>query len=288
MTLINPAILFGLALGAIPILLHFLMKAKPKKLMFPALRLIQQRRKTNSQRMRLKHFWLLAMRIGLIGLIVFALARPSLPPANYAFNLREWLTTASVIAIPVGVYWWFRRKWRTQSLAQQDLAHKKNMLRSGTIVGGLLAFVLLVGWPWQRRIAAEIKTPVSSAAMSLPAAAVFLFDTSASMDYRYESRSRLEVARTIAESHLNNIPSGSRIAVASTSTTREVVFQADLVSARSRMQDLKPTPTRFEFNDRLRDALELQTRDRERALAERGASAVRRGRWRVGSRFLFA
>ena len=268
MTLLNPAILLGLALGIIPILLHFLMKARPKKLMFPALRLIQQRRTTNKQRMRLKHFWLLLLRIGLIGLVVFAMARPSLPAANYAFNLWEWLTTLCVIALPVGVYFWFRRKWQAQSLSQQDLSHKTMILRSGTIAGGVLGFLLLVGWPWQQRIAAEMTMPTAGTAKSLPVAAIFLFDTSPSMDYKYESRTRLEQARTVAESHLGSVPGGSRVAVASTSTGREIVFQADLVSSRSRIAELKTSPAQYAFNDRLRDSIELQIQDRERAQAD--------------------
>ena len=59
MSLLNPALLAGLGLAAIPILLHLLMRAKPKRLIFPALRLILQRRKQNTRRMQLRHFWLL-------------------------------------------------------------------------------------------------------------------------------------------------------------------------------------------------------------------------------------
>ena len=55
MSLINPALLYGFAFIAIPVLLHFLMRVKPKKFMFPALRLIQKRRLQNVRRMRLRH-----------------------------------------------------------------------------------------------------------------------------------------------------------------------------------------------------------------------------------------
>ena len=47
MTLIHPWIIWFLLLGIIPILLHLLLRAKPKKLIFPALRLIQNRRRQN-------------------------------------------------------------------------------------------------------------------------------------------------------------------------------------------------------------------------------------------------
>ena len=63
MTFLNSAILAGLVAVAIPLILHFLLKQKPKKLLFPALRLIEQRRKQNVRRMRLRHLWLMLLRM---------------------------------------------------------------------------------------------------------------------------------------------------------------------------------------------------------------------------------
>src|SRR5690606_14131775 len=90
-SLLHPAILYGLGLVALPVILHLLMKQKPKKLLFPALQLIANRRKQNVSRMRLRHFWLLLLRMLVIGLLVFAIARPSVPAADYSLNLREML-----------------------------------------------------------------------------------------------------------------------------------------------------------------------------------------------------
>ena len=75
----NPQLLYFLALAAIPVILHFLLRAKPKKLVFPALRLIQMQRRANRRRMRLRHLLLLLLRIAVIGLIVIGLARPDGP-----------------------------------------------------------------------------------------------------------------------------------------------------------------------------------------------------------------
>jgi len=63
MSLINPAILWGFALVSIPVILHFLLRARPKKYLFPALRLIQARRTHNIRRLRLRHIWLLLLRM---------------------------------------------------------------------------------------------------------------------------------------------------------------------------------------------------------------------------------
>ena len=99
MSLVNPALLGWLALVGVPVLLHFLLKSKPKKLLFPALRFLAARRQHNSRRMRIKHVWLLLLRMAVIGLFVIALARPKLPAANYQFVWTEWLGIAVVAAI---------------------------------------------------------------------------------------------------------------------------------------------------------------------------------------------
>ena len=74
MSLLNPAILFGLGLVTIPVILHLLLRQKPKKLIFPAMQLIQNRRKQNVRRMRLRHIWLLLLRMLVLGLLVLAIA----------------------------------------------------------------------------------------------------------------------------------------------------------------------------------------------------------------------
>ena len=66
MSFIHPLLSWLLLLGVIPVILHLLLRAKPKKLIFPALRLIQNRRRQNVQRMRLKHFWLMLLRVFVI------------------------------------------------------------------------------------------------------------------------------------------------------------------------------------------------------------------------------
>ena len=96
MALLNPALLAGLGLAVIPLLLHLLLRAKPKRLIFPALRLIQQRRRQNVRRMQLRHLWLLLLRILAIVLVVVAVCRPSLPAANYSLTVWEWVKLIAI------------------------------------------------------------------------------------------------------------------------------------------------------------------------------------------------
>src|SRR5687768_16686327 len=77
MAFVNLSLLAGSALVAIPIVLHLIMRQRPKQLIFPALRFIQQRRIANQRRLKLRHWLLLALRCGAIGLFALALARPS-------------------------------------------------------------------------------------------------------------------------------------------------------------------------------------------------------------------
>ncbi|MCC6494014.1 MAG: BatA and WFA domain-containing protein [Pirellulales bacterium] len=78
MGFLTPALLGGVALVAVPIALHLIMRRQAKELTFPALRFVQQRRSANRRRMRLRHWLLLALRCLLIAAMSAALARPTL------------------------------------------------------------------------------------------------------------------------------------------------------------------------------------------------------------------
>src|SRR5207237_7253920 len=69
-------LLGGLALAGVPVVIHLLLRQKPKRLVFPALRFLQEGRRSTTRKLKLRHFLLLALRMLLIALLVFALARP--------------------------------------------------------------------------------------------------------------------------------------------------------------------------------------------------------------------
>ncbi|MFP6769909.1 MAG: BatA domain-containing protein, partial [Planctomycetaceae bacterium] len=123
MQLINPALLFGLGLAAVPVVLHLLLKARPKPYVFPALRLLAVRRRHNTRRLRLRHLWLLLLRMALIALVVMAVARPKLPAADYWPRWPgETLGLLAVFAIPLLAYmavigYWRKRGWPGHVLA---------------------------------------------------------------------------------------------------------------------------------------------------------------------------
>ncbi len=263
---LRPGLLFGAALAVVPILLHLLMRTKPKKLIFPALRLIQNRRKNNVRRLKLRHLWLLLLRIAVIVLIVLAIARPSLPAANYSLTGTETATLLGIVALAVGLYFALMTRWRKQRLPHHTLTYRRSVLRGGTGLAIALLLLLCVFWPYQRRIAAEIDAPAAELTEDLPIAAVFVFDTSLSMEYRYEGKTRLEQAQKIATDYLANLPTASRVAVGGTKADDPFAFREDLTVARGDVQSLRTSAVSVPINQRVRQALSAQEQDYGRTL----------------------
>lgn len=264
MSLIHPGLLLGIVLAIIPVILHFLLRSKPKKLIFPALALLQRKKIQNSRRLKLRHFWLLLLRILVIVAIVLALTRPSLPPANYGFSTYELTMLITIGLIAILVYLGLMRHFQKQRVSQQTLNTRRTVLRGGVGAAAFLLVALLVLWPYQRRIFAEISEPLPAVSENIPVTAVFLFDTSLSMDYRQDSLSRLDQARTIADEHLSNLPAQSRVSVMHSSSEDNFPFQSDLTAVQSRIKSLKTSAFSLYLDDRLRAAINRQEEDFKR------------------------
>ncbi|MCX7420486.1 MAG: BatA domain-containing protein [Planctomycetia bacterium] len=273
MSLIHPALIYAAGFVVIPVILHFLLRAKPKKLVFPALRLILMRRRQNVRRMRLRHVWLLLLRMLVILGLVLAVTRPSLPEASYELSTRELITLSIVVAIAVGTYFGLTQIWQRKHLSVQTMAYRRTLLRGGLGVGLTALISLLVVLPYVNRLRAEISAPAPAVSSDLPVAAVFLFDTSLSMQYTQEGKTRLDQAKAFALGHMDSLPPRSRIAVGESHATTPILFQADLVGAKARIQSLAPHPISQPLNDRLRAALALQQQDQGRTLDEQESVA---------------
>ncbi len=270
MTLINASLLAGVILAGLPILLHLMMRAKPKRIEFPALRLLQARQTSNSRRMRLRHLLLLILRAIVIAVAVLALARPSLPAAQYGLTWYEWLLLSSVIAAAAAIYYWRSQNAAAAGGAEHMLRERRGRMRAGTLLGGLLAAIMFVALPWGYRLRAEITAPHSAMSADIPVAAVFVFDTSLSMTYKHESLTRLEQAMLMSVDHLSVLPAQSRVAVVTTDPDSEAVFQADLAGVRSRIEDLKPYAVPRSLNAVLKSAIETHVANREQVQSEMG------------------
>ncbi|QDU09159.1 BatA domain-containing protein [Gimesia aquarii] len=272
MSLIHPGLLFGIALAIIPIILHFLLRSKPKKIIFPALALLQRRKIQNSRRLKLRHLWLLLLRILIIIAIVIALSRPSLPPANYSFSTYELVMLITIIVIALLSYTGLIRYFQQHSVSQQTLNTQRTYLRGGVGLATFLLLLLFVFWPYQRRIFAEISEPLPAVSENIPVTAIFLFDTSLSMDYRQENQSRLDQAKEIAGQHLSNLPAQSRVSVLSSSSEDISPYQSDLSAVQSRIKALKTSAYSLFLDNRLRTAINRQEDDLKRSQNEQTGS----------------
>jgi hypothetical protein len=183
MTLVFPILLGGLALLAVPVLIHLIMRQKPKTLQFPAFRFLLQRHRTNLRKLRLRHLLLLVLRLLVLAALCLALAKPKVFSEQLALSADR------------------------------------------------------------------------------PVAAVLIFDTSYSMDYKVSGGpSRLEEAKKRGLELLDELPEGSRIAVLDTAEgvpTGRGAWQATLGQARERIAGLRLHHANAPVTSRLDSAYRL-------------------------------
>ena len=103
----------------IPIILHLLMRQRPKLLEFPALRFIQKRHDTNQRRLRLRHLLLLLLRAGAIALLALALARPSIKFSSRLGSQEA--PVAAALIFDAAPHMQYRREKKTRLEAAQEI-----------------------------------------------------------------------------------------------------------------------------------------------------------------------
>lgn len=269
MTLINSSLLLGLMLSAIPVVLHLIMRARPKLIEFPALRLLQVRRPANSRRMRVRQLLLLALRVLLIACLVLAFARPSLPAADYGLRWWEWLGLVCSAAGALAVWRWLQRR-SDGSGGVVSRQRERGLQKVFCLLGGMAAAVLLTGVPWAVRVRGELLSPGAEGAEDIPVAAVFLFDNSLSMTYLNQNATRLEQSRELARQQLERFPARSVAAVATLDSAEELVFQADLSGASAKLEGVAPSSLPRKLNPQLRAAIRAHAEHRRLIQEETG------------------
>ncbi len=263
MSLINSSILAGLLLAAIPLVLHLVMRARPKRIEFPALQLLRVRQVSNARRMRLRQVLLLALRALLLLVLVLAIARPSLPAADYGLKWWEWAGLVLAAVLAVVLYRWLLQRQSREGSARKDPAQQAALCRVFSLLSGLLLAMVLTGLPWVVRVRAELLSPGSDGSHQVPVSAVFLVDNSISMNYLRESRTRLEYAAEVVQQQLERFPQKSQAAVATLDQDEPILIQADLAGLASRTSSISPTAVPGTLNRRLKDAIEAQIEHRE-------------------------
>ena len=174
-SLLHAGLAAGAMLAAIPIILHLILRQKPRPELFPALRLIRQRHRVNLQKLRIRHWLLLAMRMLLIALMAMALARPSIHGATFLPDQKA------------------------------------------------------------------------------PVAAAMVFDTSLSMEYEHQGKSRLREAQEAAKVILRELPDGSEVMVLDPAEPAARFFP-DMSLARQRVDSLRLRPRCGSLNQAITEA----------------------------------
>ncbi len=96
MTFIHGYLLGGLILAGVPVLIHLIMRQKPRRLVFPAFRFLRQQHLINRRRLRLQHLFLLLLRMALIAALCLALARPRVRSGGLALGAEQPVAAALV------------------------------------------------------------------------------------------------------------------------------------------------------------------------------------------------
>jgi hypothetical protein len=120
MDFVNPLLLAGAGLAAIPVVLHLIMRQQPRLLEFPALRFLQARQQSNRRRLQLRHLILLAMRVAAVCLMAFALARPSIHSSGVIGDQEA--PTAAALVFDTSPRMALRHENKTRLEAAQDIS----------------------------------------------------------------------------------------------------------------------------------------------------------------------
>jgi hypothetical protein len=239
MGFINISLLAGLGLAAVPIVLHLMMRRQPKHFEFPALRFIQSRQVSNTQRLQIRHWLLLAARCAVLALAALALARPSVSNASLGGWLIAggWMIAAIFLAVLTLVAW------------SRDLGRLWILLPLLLMLGSL-SLSTVYG------VAAWSGGGVMLAQEEMPVAAAVIVDTAPHMHYRHENKTRLEVAQEQAEWIMGELPRESSVAVLDASP-RTAAFAIDTAAAEKAVERLKITAAPLTLPDVLLKAKSL-------------------------------
>lgn len=241
MAFVNISLLFGGLLVAVPVVLHLIMRRQPKQLLFPALRFLQHRERTNSRKLQLRHWLLLALRCLAIALLAAALARPSIDSSQLASWIMISLLAVLLLLVLVSLLF----AWRTQ---QGRLA--VTILTVGAVLlSGLLLVVSL-------NVILQDE-PVLIGDQEAPVAAALVIDASPRMLYRHQNQTRLEVAQEIASWLIQKqLPDESDVVVID-SHQRQNVFAVDFAAAEKAVKQIRSTSTPRPLPELILAAVEL-------------------------------
>lgn len=242
MAFVNLSLLLGGLFTTIPIVLHLVMRQKPKQLKFPALQFLKQRRETNRRTLQLRHWLLLALRCLAVAVVVLALARPSVDSTAVA----GWLMSGGLLAMLLVV----------GACLTICAVQRKGRLLIGSlsVVSGLLLVALVISAIGNLRHSPSVLLGNQQA----PVAAALVIDSAPAMMYRFQNQTRLDLARETATWLIGQFPLDSDVAIVET-RPEPAIFSVDLSAARKAVSRLQPDGSREPLPRAIASALRLLT-----------------------------
>jgi hypothetical protein len=222
MTFLNATLLFGVAAIAAPIMLHFLARREPKKVVFPSVRFLVKRFETNRSRLQIRRWWLLALRVATLAALALALARPAI---HRSLSLT-WMTIGLM-----AVFGFALAVMASVALVRQDAKGTGYALGGGALLC-LLGVGLWSAWT----VAAG---PAMSLDQTQPVAIAIVFDNAPTAAWKTATDDRLQRMRDLATWMVSRLPRGSRIAIVDRSQ-QVPIFSLDAGSVRTRIDQLRP------------------------------------------------
>ena len=237
--------LFVLTLGGglvlTPIVLHLLMKPKPKPFVFPALRFLRESAVSNRRQLRLRQWLLLLLRCLVILLLAAALAGPAVAANDFG----KWISTGgtgfllAIISL-VLLSGWFREK--------------RNLFLLAPLAAIWIGLACWFGWSLGQAMSAESEQILGQS--EAPVSALFIVDTSPRMSYRHENQTHLGRATEMANWTIQQLPPESQIAVAD-SRDDQPFFSVDASAAKKRIATLELNYTSLAIPEVLYRGLKL-------------------------------
>lgn len=239
MTFLNATLIFGIAAIAAPIALHLLSRREPKKVIFPSVRLLTKRFEANRNRLQVRRWWLLALRILALAALAIALARPAI---HRSLSVT-WLTIGMVSAIAVAL------------LVMASVAIAKGQSKGfGYGLAAAALFGLLLAGSWAAYTAAS--GPAMSLDRDAPVAIAIVLDNSPTSAWKTRSDDRVTRMKDLATWMVTRLPRTSRIAIIDRSA-QVATFALDAGSAVARIEQLKPLEVTRPIESRLAAAVRL-------------------------------
>lgn len=222
MTFLNATLMFGVAAIAVPIALHLLARREPRKVVFPSVRFLTKKFESNRNRLRVRKWWLLAMRIAALAALATALARPAI---HRSLSLT-WLTIGLLAAVGIGL------------LVMATVAVAKSSSKTTSYgLGGAALLMLLAAGLW------GAYTTASGPAMSIdraePVAIAIVIDNSPTSAWNSSGDNRMVRMQDLATWMVTRLPRTSRIAIIDRSA-QVASFSLDVGSAVSRIEAIRP------------------------------------------------